>query len=150
MNLYDDKSIHFGGLARYDRLNFIHKNKFEKNCILISFTYRSFNDSIYQKSLFKENTYKLLNNESLLSFLEKKNLDLIFIQHHNDVIRGRTINLNNSSNVKFMKQKDLAHYIEQCSLYVTDFSSISFDFMFQNKPVLFYFLDINDTFNFNE
>ena len=27
---------------------------------------------------------------------------------------------------------------------ITDFSSISFDFMFQNKPVLFYSIDIND------
>ena len=150
MNLYDEKIMHLGGLARYDRLNFIQKNKSENDCILISFTYRAFDDSIYQKSLFKENTYKLLNDESLMSFLEKKNLDLIFIQHHNDIIRGRKITLNNSSKVKLKQQNDLAHYIEQCSLYVTDFSSISFDFMFQNKPVLFYYLDKNETFDFYE
>jgi hypothetical protein len=52
--------------------------------------------------------------------------------------------------LKFYEQKYLAYYIEKCSLLITDFSSISFDFMFQNKPVLFYYLDINDTTNFSE
>ena len=45
-------------------------------------------------------------------------------------------------------QKDLYHYIEQCS--ITDFSSISFDFMFQNKPTLFYLIDLNDPITFLE
>ena len=40
--------------------------------------------------------------------------------------------------------------MEQCSLYITDISPVSFDFMFQNKPVLFYYLDIDDPFNFTE
>ena len=49
-----------------------------------------------------------------------------------------------------MRQKNLAYYIEQCSLFITDFSSISFDFMFQNKPVLFYHLDKKDKIKFKE
>ena len=55
LNLYDEKSMHKGGLARYDRLNNIKKNSSEKECILISFTYRAFNNSVYEKSLFKKN-----------------------------------------------------------------------------------------------
>ena len=42
------------------------------------------------------------------------------------------------------------YYIEKCSLLITDFSSISFDFMFQKKPVLFYFIDVNEKFDFKE
>ena len=60
------------------------------------------------------------------------------------------MNKNISSKIKFLPQKNLSHYIEQCSLFITDFSSISFDFMFQNKPVLFYHLDKNDKFMFKE
>lgn len=150
LNLYDEKSMHKGGLARYDRLNHIQKNESEKKCILISFTYRNFNNSIYNKSLFKKNTIKLLSNETLNSFLEQKNIDLVFIQHHHDVRRGFILNKNFSSTIKIKPQKYLAHYIEQCSLYITDFSSISFDFMFQNKPVLFYHIDVKDKIDFIE
>ena len=150
LNLYDENSMHKAGLARYDRLNNLEKNLSEKNCILLSFTYRSFNNSIYQESLFKKNTNKLLNDEFLNIYLEKKNIDLVFIQHHHDVIRRRKINKNYSGKIKFIEQKYLSHYIEQCSLFITDFSSISFDFMFQDKPVLFYHLDLNDKIEFEE
>ena len=150
LNLYEEKAMHKGGLARYDRLNYLQKNISEKECILVSFTYRSFRKSIYKKSLFKKNLYKLLRDEKLSSFLEDKNIDFIFIQHHNDVRRGREIDKNEFPRIKFKEQKNLAHYIEQCSLFITDFSSISFDFMFQNKPVIFYHLDIKDKKKFKE
>ena len=150
LNLYKEKSMHIGGLARFDRLQNIRKNISEKQCILISFTYRSYKKSIYDKSLFKLNINKLLHDEALLSLLEKKNIDLIYIQHHHDALRKRHLKIDKFSYVKFKTQKNLAHYIEQCSLFVTDFSSISFDFMFQNKPVLFYHLDIDDKINFPE
>ena len=50
-NLYNEKSMHKGGLARYDRFISTKKNLAEGQCILISFTYRSFKKSIYNKSL---------------------------------------------------------------------------------------------------
>jgi len=150
LNLYDEKSMYKAGLARYDRLNNLQKNVSEKNCILLSFTYRDFNNYIYQNSLFKKNTNKLLNDEFLNIYLEKKNIDLVFIPHHHDVLRKRKIGKNFSGKIKFIEQKYLSHYIKQCSLFITDFSSISFDFMFQNKPVLFYHLDINDSIRFKE
>ena len=150
INLYNERSMHKGGLARYDRFNYIKKNLTENQCILISFTYRSFKKSIYNESLFKKNTYKLLNDESLKYILSNKNIDLIFIPHHHDARRGVIINHKISGKIKFLTQKYLSHYIEQCSLFITDFSSISFDFMFQNKPVLFYHIDKKDKFKFKE
>ena len=38
-------------------------------------------------------------------------------------------------------QKYLEIDMEQYNLLITDYSSISFDLMFQNKPVLFYAID---------
>ena len=153
MNLYNENSMYKAGLSRYDRLNFVKKNKLKKDCILISFTYRSFKKKYYDKSLFKKNTIKLLKDDSLHSILKKKNIDLIFIKHHNDHNDiKKEININHTflDDIKFMRQKNLAYYIEQCSLFITDFSSISFDFMFQNKPVLFYHLDKKDKIKFKE
>ena len=150
LNIYKNKSFYIAGIPRYDRFQYTKKNESEKDCILVSFTYREYNNTIYEKGLFKPNIEKLINDESLISFLKDKNTDLIISQHHHDIRRNRILNKNNLSYAKYCEQKNLAHYIEQCSLYITDFSTISFDFMFQNKPVLFYYLDANDTIVFDD
>lgn len=145
-----NEEMHKAGLPRFDRFNEIKKNKTEKECILIFFTYRSYDEEYYNISLLKKNIIQLLEDKTLISFLKKKNIDLIYIQHHFDIKRNRTFEFNNFSYIKYKKQTFLKHYIEQCSLLVTDFSSISFDFIFQNKPSLFYLLDYNETFNYKE
>ena len=151
MKLYNEKSMHIAGLPRYENLfeqtKLFHKNE---NCILATFTYRSYNNSIYIKSLLRKNLVSLFKDETLLSFLEKKNINLIYIPHHYDEIKNRTLKTNEFPKLIITNQKSLNYYIKKCSLLITDFSSISFDFMFQNKPVLFYFIDVKDKFDFKE
>ena len=142
--------IHKAGLTKYDRFAFIKKNESEKDCILISFTYRSYDNETFEKSLLKKNFKSLLNNNTLISILKNKNIDLIYIPHHHDLFLNKSFDENQLKYAKFYDNSYLTHYIEQCSLLVTDFSSISFDFMFQNKPVLFYLIDANDTLDFPE
>ena len=128
-------------------------NKHESNnetCILATFTYRSYNHSIYVNSLFRRNLVSLLKDETLLSFLKEKNINLIYIPHHFDEIRYRTLKQDEFPKIIIGKQELLSYYIEKCSLLITDFSSISFDFMFQKKTVLFYFIDVNEKFDFKE
>jgi CDP-glycerol glycerophosphotransferase (TagB/SpsB family) len=151
-NKFHLKDTHFfkAGLPRYDRFQNINKNKSENQCILIAFTYRRYDNEVYKKSLFKKNLEKLLKEEELISFLEKNKIDLIYIPHHYDILRKRQFDANNFHYIKYKTQKDLSHFVEQCSLCVTDFSSISFDFMFQNKPTLFYLIDLNDKNEFFE
>ena len=67
-----DEEIHKAGLARFDRFDKIRKNKTEKECILISFTYRSYNKAYFDISLLKKNIIKLLEDNTLISFLKKK------------------------------------------------------------------------------
>ena len=142
--------MHKAGLPRYDRLSSIKINRFEKKCILFSFTYRKYNNNIYNKSLLKKNIESLLSDKSLIDFLKLRNIDLIYIQHHFDFLRKRPFNPNKFPYIKYRNQTFLSHYIEHCSLLVTDFSTISFDFMFLNKPVLFYLIDIEDNIEFEE
>ena len=64
MNLYNKTSMHIAGLSRYERLSYKKENHFDdKNCILTSFTYRSYNNSIYIKSLFRKNLVNLFKDE---------------------------------------------------------------------------------------
>ena len=147
---YSDNYMHKAGLPRYDRFNSIKKNNSEKQCILITFTYRKYSYELYKKSLFKKNIEHLLRNKLLINFLKEKKIDLIYIPHHFDVFRNRTINPKKFPYVKYTRQELLGHYIEQCSLFITDFSSISIDFMFLNKPSLFYLIDLKDKIKFEE
>ena len=147
---YNSKLIHNASLARYERFQYIKKNTKEKKCILVTFTYRTYNKFIFKKSLYKKNLETLLNNNDLIKFLSNRNIELIYIPHHKEVELGKKYNQNSFKYCKLLNQSCLEHYIEQCSLLITDFSSISFDFMFQNKPVLFYSIDINDDNNIIE
>ena len=150
-NIHHSKNyIYKAGLPKYDRFKNIKKNESENDCILISFTYRKYDNIIYEKSLLKKNLQKLLNNSLLISLLKKNKIDLIYIPHHFDIYRHRNFEENKFLYAKFKNNTHLTHFIEQCSLFVTDFSSVSYDFMFQNKPALFYYIDINDTINFEE
>jgi len=142
---YKPEQIHNASLARYERFNNIKKNSYEKKCILISFTYRIYNKYIFEKSEYKSNLNKFLNNKELITFLIDKKIELIYIPHHKEIELEKKYYQDIYKYCKILNQSDLEHYIEQCSLLVTDFSSLSFDFMFQNKPVLYYSIDKNDT-----
>ena len=147
---YKSEYIHNASLVRYERFQFIKKNKYEKKCILVSFTYRSYNKYIFQNSKYKKNLESLLNDKKLIVTLNKKNIDLIYIPHHEEIDLGKDYSQNYYEYAQIKNQSKLEHYIEQCSLLITDFSSISFDFMFQNKPVLFYAIDKDDNHYFIE
>ena len=71
-------------------------------------------------------------------------LKLIYIPHHREVELGKQYLTNTYKYSKILNQSNLEHCIDRCSLFITDFSSLSFYFMFQNKPVLFYTIDKND------
>ena len=73
LNLYKEKSMHFAGLARYDRFKYLKSNHSEKKCILLSFTYRSYNNSIYEKSLTK-----YLSDNSFYNNIIFINIDFFF------------------------------------------------------------------------
>ena len=147
---YSDSYMHKAGLPRYDRLNSVQRNISENKCILISLTYRKYNNDVYKKSLYKKNLETFLNDTSLITFLKSRNIDIIYIQHHYDFLRKRPFNQSNFQYIKYRNQSFLSHYIEQCSLLITDFSTVCFDFMFLNKPVLFYLIDFKDKINFEE
>ena len=141
---YKPNHIYNASLSRYERFKYIKKNNSESKCILVSFTYRSYNKYIFEKSEYKKNLDKFLGNKKLIKFLLRKNIELIYIPHHREVELGKQYLTNTYKYSKILNQSNLEHCIERCSLFITDYSSLSFDFMFQNKPVLFYAIDKND------
>ena len=78
--------IYKAGLPRYEIYQNIEFKESEKDCILISFTYRSFNSTYYENSLYIQNIIKLLEDDSLITFLQENNIELIYAPHHNELI----------------------------------------------------------------
>ena len=48
------------------------------------------------------------------------------------------------SHIKNKKKYNFSRIIDDSSLLITDYSSLAMDFIFQNKPFIFYLLDINN------
>ena len=147
---YSKSYIYKAGLPRYDLYNKPKKYNSSKKCILIFFTYRFYNNNTFQRSLYKKNLKKLLNNHLLIENLKKENIDLIYIQHHRDSNSYKQLKKNFSKYATVTNHINLTDYIQQCSLLITDYSSVAFAFMFQNKPTLFYLIDYNDKLKFFE
>lgn len=129
------------GLPRWDLLN---KSSNNEKSLLFMFTWRRLQGSRFEKSLYKKRILSLLNNEDLHNYLKSGGIKMYFAEHHA---------LKNNSNIdfdishpeiSFIDSGKISEYIKKCSLLVTDFSSVSFDFMFQDKPVIFYPLDKDD------
>ena len=63
---------------------------------------------------------------------------MIYTLYHGEIDLGNNYSKNIYKYANMKGQKDLEIDMEQYNLLITDYSSISFDFMFHNKLVLFY------------
>ncbi|MBQ9271940.1 MAG: glycosyltransferase [Alphaproteobacteria bacterium] len=132
------------GLPRWDLLK--NQPKPKEKSILLMMTWRSLNKVTFENSLYKKNLLSLLHNEKLHSYLSQNDITLYFAPHHALLyIAHIDFDLSNEKNIQIIDTQNISRYIRKCSCLLTDFSSVAFDFMFQNKPVIFYTLDKDDT-----
>ena len=136
-----DKQIILSGFPRWDLLNNKISLRSEKS-IFVMFTYRSFNNKI-EESLYYKNILNLFKNEELINYLIQYDINLFFAPHHKIINKLSQIT-ENLSCIQIVPQDKISYYIKNSSMLLTDFSSIVFDFMFQNKPVVLYGLDSGD------
>ena len=140
---FKDEQFVKAGLPRWDYLS--QNSKPKTKSILVMLTYRHFvNGDVespmetFEQSVYKKNTESLLNNKELNQFLKKHNVTLYYVPHHYTFWAQI-----NSPNIKPISTQEISKYIKESSMLITDFSSVCFDFMFQNKPVIYYLLDMN-------
>lgn len=145
------------GFARFDKLYNNKKNA--ENIILFMPTWRSKlvknkpNDlytKIYDNS-FKHTDYyksmdKIIKNEKLLRILKKYNYKIKIQLHPNMMQQSRDF-IPNEQILVNDKLEDFSDLITNCKLLITDYSSISFDFAYLEKPVIYYQWDIEEFYN---
>ena len=127
----------------------INKNdsiKKKNKSIFFFFTWRQWKKNItdemkLQSDYFK-NLIELLNNRTLNNTLNLHGITLLFCLHHKLNIFKEKMNLKN--NIKFIQQYEILDTIRNANLLVTDFSSIIFEFIYQNKPFVMFIPDGKD------
>lgn len=144
-----ENSVRIVGNARYDLLSIDDEADTSSNSILYTPTWRDwiknsdkkFTDTDYCKSILD-----FLNNKKLEKILKERNLYIKFYMHHlmHEYIDDIEPNIHNERVIILDKSVILADEIRKSLANITDYSSVAIDFLYMNRPVLFYQFDIDE------
>lgn len=142
---YDNKEIIITGLARWDVLE-DHSNLFHKEILLMP-TWRSWLEDIseeqFKKSEYYQRYKEFLQDKRLREFLKKQNITLNFYIHPKFREHIGSFQVEDS-NIKLIPfgSMPLNQLLMSCNMLITDYSSVSWDVYYQEKPVVFYPFDL--------
>ncbi|NKI24247.1 CDP-glycerol--poly(glycerophosphate) glycerophosphotransferase [Paenibacillus dendritiformis] len=149
---YDESEIVYTGLARHDELHDIT----EKNQILFFPTWRNYlKYDVKSRKLddFTTGNYyrsiqSLLYNYELARILTRYNYKLYFYLH-NEMVQYIDYFKSNNSRIIIVSEhsRDIQKYIKESKMLITDYSSVSVDFAYMKKPVVYYQFDKQLFFN---
>ena len=146
------KNIIKVGLPRWDLLH-EKQDRGKKKTIFIMFTWRkTFKTSTMKKlkqagftissSEYVKKINSLISSERLGSIISKNNMEVFFALHHS--LYKQVKEFPHISGINLVLPTSISSYVNTSDMLITDYSSIAFDFMFMNKPVIFYRLDDSD------
>jgi len=129
--------ISINGFPRWDIL--YREKKFTKDMLLIP-THRENLWRVSDESFLTSSYYlfwsSLLNNDKLITYIEEKDIKIHFFLH---IILSRFAKhfSSPSKNIIFSNDKDIQSLLLECGALVTDYSSVAFDALYQNKPAIY-------------
>ncbi|GAA5415809.1 hypothetical protein Pryu01_00841 [Paraliobacillus ryukyuensis] len=146
---YSKKEVAVTGLSRFDHLKMQHSKK--QTSIIVIPTWRDWlgNDDDFKKSNYFNKYYELLTNNELNTIIQRNNIKLYFYPHYRMqamIHHFKDIDNENISIVE-LGQRNVQDLLIESDLMITDYSSVSFDFNYMSKPVIFYHFDRNKFFS---
>lgn len=142
------------GFPRYDRLyNNRERIKAEKNIFYMP-TYRPWlrkkrinpsKEDIenFRNSHFFNEIYNFLSNKELNDFLDSKNYKLNVFIHKNIHSYIEEFLESNNTNINILSNNtNVQNELLRSDLLITDYSSVAWDFLFLQRPVIFYQFDL--------
>ena len=139
-----NNEVKYTGLARFDEL---YNYKVNKHQILYIPTWRRQldNNKKFLSSDYFSGLNNILNGEIFERFLEDNDMTLLFYIHtgfnkYNKLykVKSDRIKVISSTN------SDIQELLKNSALMITDYSSISTDFAYMGKPIIYYQYDKND------
>lgn len=134
-----------GGLPRWDLLKDT-SNKEPEKIVFVMMTWRStFNGGmdILKKSAYYHGLKSLLSKENLVE-MKKMGLRVVWAPHHHMANRIKDLDFEFCEEVEVSDTREISKWIARSSMCITDFSSVSGDFLFLGKPVVYWVPDRND------
>ena len=150
---YVKKTLHFPakhvvytGFARFDKL---HACTRDEKLILIMPTWRSWivndknmNNDRFRKTEFYIKYNNIINDSKLKEYIEKNDYHVVFylhraMQNYVDLFTSK------SKNIEIVKRfdKDIQTLLRNGAFLITDYSSVSMDFAYMKKPLVYYQFD---------
>ncbi len=148
----DSNKVEVFGMPRYDDLiEKANKNQSATKEILYMPTWRDWlvDNSNLSKTIYYNKIVELLENEHLNQILQKENIKFKVFLHIN--MRNQIDNfstINNDNIIILSSDINIQNEIAKSNLLITDYSSVCWDFLYLDKPVIFYQFDLDDYFNY--
>ena len=132
------------GLPRYDLLKDEREPGRKTRIVFVMFTWRYvFNngEAAFLSSRYLAGIKSLLSKENL-ALLAKKRIRIVLAPHHHLV--SQLTNLRFGVDVEIAHADAVSYWIRHADCCVTDYSSVSFDFVFLHKPTIYWLPDRDD------
>lgn len=138
---YKENQLISTGLPRLDSL----RKKINNKNIAFMFTYHPL-----EKIQHLDNIFDFVLDKNLLKLAEEHNLKLKLFIHPSDgtFFKYQSYYENKIKNhncIELVSNEKISEYISKSALFITDFSSLAFSFMYLNVPVIFYRNNIDKT-----
>ncbi|GGF31073.1 hypothetical protein GCM10010954_32800 [Halobacillus andaensis] len=143
---YNKDEVEITGLTRFDSLL---NNKQSKKSILFIPTWRDWllNENDFLASDYYKRYKGMLQNERLHDVLKEYRVELNFFPHYRMQPFVDHFEIKNDNiNVIKLGERTVQDLLLENSLMITDYSSVSFDFNYMSKPVVFYHFDRDSFF----
>lgn len=144
---YDADEVKITGLSRFDQLN---NTSADENIIAIIPTWRDWlgSEEQFLASAYFQNYKQLLTDKMLLDKLAASGTKIQFFPHYRVQPFINHFKKLESEYVKVIAlgQINIQNILQDCSMLLTDYSSLSFDVNYIQKPVVFYHFDFDRFF----
>jgi CDP-glycerol glycerophosphotransferase (TagB/SpsB family) len=137
----DETRIQAIGYARYD--HFYNQSSDTQRQIVYIPTHRNYIKNNFGQSLFFKRVVNLLANEQLLGMLKQNNITLKIYLHKEMQPYSHMLSSDKSCiRIVRLGEESPQKLISESNLMITDYSSVSWDFFYLGKPIVFYRFDI--------
>jgi CDP-glycerol glycerophosphotransferase (TagB/SpsB family) len=133
-------------LPKWDKYDTTKKGKRIYQSIFIFFTWRNLRENKKISSEYINNIFKLINSNILKKKLKKKYISLYYTLHPGIALYAKNLIINNLKS-KYITLEKISDTLMKSNLLITDFSSVTFDFIYQRKPIIIYIPDSEDPNN---
>lgn len=146
---YPEGAVILTGLSRWD--NLANSRQKDKSILImptwrkdLGIQYKSFDINDFLRSDYYAKWNGLLNNKAFHKFIEKNKIKVFFYPHQRIQPVLNYFNSTNENIEIIPIKNDIQKYLSKCDLMITDYSSVSFDFAYLRKPIIYYQFDRKD------